>query len=173
VLPIRFHDDKKGERALIRKTVAAFQELVGKNPEGWLSPHLSYTPNTLELLAEEGFRSFCDIVNDDQPYPIRAGGKTLIGIPNTGLGDIGLFAHQGKSPEEFVAAVKTCFDVLYEEGANQGRIMNINFHPYISGTPHNIRAIDRALEYVLRHKGVWNCTRSEIVDWYTDNHLPH
>jgi peptidoglycan/xylan/chitin deacetylase (PgdA/CDA1 family) len=171
VLPVRFHNDKEGERAQIRKTVAAFRELVGKNPEGWLSPHLSYTPHTLELLAEEGFRFFCDVMNDDQPYPIRAGQKTLIGIPNTGLGDIGIFARQGKSPAEFVEAVKTCFDVLYDEGAKQGRIMNINFHPYISGTPHNIRAIDQALDYVLRHKGVWNCTRAEIVDWYVENYL--
>ena len=171
VLPVRFDGDREGERELIRKTVRGFEEIVGRKPEGWLSPHLSHTPDTVELLAEEGFKFFCDVMNDDQPYPIRAGKRTLIAIPDIGISDTNLFARLGKSPAEYVEAVKTCFDTLYREGAKQGRIMNINFHPYITGSPHHIAAFEKGLEYIMGHEGVWNCTRAEITEWYMKNYM--
>jgi allantoinase len=43
-------------------------------------------------------------------------------------------------------------------------------HPYISGQPHWIRHLDRALGYVCGHEGVWKTTGEEIADWYAKQH---
>jgi len=48
----------------------------------------------------------------------------------------------------------------------------IALHPYLIGQPHNIGPLRRALQYILNHDGVWNATGSEILDWWTTNHLP-
>ena len=59
------------------------------------------------------------------------------------------------------------FDVLYREGETSGRVMPIALHPYISGVPHRIGALDAALEYICRHPGVWRTTgaRSPSTIW--------
>lgn len=58
------------------------------------------------------------------------------------------------------------FDVPYREGARSGRVMAIALHPYLSGVPHRIDALDAALEYICKHPGVWRATGSEIADHY-------
>jgi len=40
--------------------------------------------------------------------------------------------------------------------------MAIALHPYLSGLPHRIGALDVALAYICRHEGVWRATGSEI-----------
>ena len=44
--------------------------------------------------------------------------------------------------------------------------MCIAIHPYISGQPHWIAHLDRALAYICRHEGVWKATGEEIADSY-------
>ena len=58
------------------------------------------------------------------------------------------------------------FDVLFREGAESGRVMAIALHPYISGVPHRIGALDAALDYICQHDGVWLTTGREIAQWY-------
>ncbi len=44
--------------------------------------------------------------------------------------------------------------------------MAIALHPYISGVPHRIGALDAALEYICRHDGVWRATGAEIAEHF-------
>ena len=70
------------------------------------------------------------------------------------------------TPGEFRDMICRTFDVLYREGAASGRVMAIALHPYITGVPHRIGALDAALEYICRHEGVWRTTGAEIAEWY-------
>ena len=63
----------------------------------------------------------------------------------------------------FERMIRDQFDVLYREGAESGRVMAICLHPYITGQPHRIMALKRALEYIDRHPGVWKATGEEIA----------
>ena len=58
------------ERALIKEVVTTITQSVGKAPRGWLSPALSETMRTLDILAENGIEYVGNWVNDDQPYPV-------------------------------------------------------------------------------------------------------
>jgi hypothetical protein len=58
------------------------------------------------------------------------------------------------------------FDVLKEDGTANGRLMALNWHPWLVGQPFRIRCVDRALGYMLGQGGVWAATGSEIIDWY-------
>ena len=44
--------------------------------------------------------------------------------------------------------------------------MCIPLHPFQSGRPHRIDALDRALAHITAHAGVWLATGAEIADWY-------
>jgi len=57
-------------------------------------------------------------------------------------------------------------DTLYREGATSGRVMHIAVHPYLTGLPYRIGALDAALKYICKHKKVWKATGSEIARHY-------
>jgi hypothetical protein len=44
--------------------------------------------------------------------------------------------------------------------------MAICLHPYITGVPHRIGALDAALDYISRHDRVWKATGAEIARHY-------
>ena len=73
------------------------------------------------------------------------------------------------SVPEFEAMLKRQFDVLYAEGAESGRVMAIAVHPFVTGQPHRIGALDSALEYICSHPGVWRATGQEIVQHYLES----
>jgi hypothetical protein len=63
------------------------------------------------------------------------------------------------------------FDVLYEESASTAKVMAISLHPYIIGVPHRIRILDRLLEHIASHEGVWFAQAHEIDDWYRHTYM--
>jgi hypothetical protein len=46
--------------------------------------------------------------------------------------------------------------------------MAIALHPYLSGAPHRIDALDAALGYICQHERVWKATGTEIARHYRE-----
>lgn len=161
------------ERKVIRETVQTITKAVGKAPEGWLGPALAETFITPEILAEEGIRYLCDWCNDDQPYPMKVKKGRLISVPySLEINDIPFFLGKGNSGADFMQAIKDQFDVLYEEGKANGKVMAIAVHPFIISVPFRHKYFVQALEYIARQKEVWLTTGGEIAKWYYDNYYP-
>jgi peptidoglycan/xylan/chitin deacetylase (PgdA/CDA1 family) len=154
---------KDGETALIAETRAMIEQW-GQKMRGWLGPGLTETWDTLDLLREHGVEYVCDWVNDDLPYRMNNG---LYSIPySIELNDMPLFNTPSIAIDEFHRRICESFDVLYEEGARNARVMAIALHPFLIGVPHRIRTLDRALSYIASHRNVWFATGSEIIDAY-------
>ena len=110
------------ERAVIKRTLDKFQEVVGRPPKAWLSSAIRGTPYTPAFLKEFGLIAYCDYLNDDQPYLIKTVHGPIVCVPySNDLNDFNLFARGGLSASEGVATLKACFDQLYAEGAKTGR----------------------------------------------------
>ena len=154
------------ERPSIARTLAKIAALSGKKPLGWLGAGLAETWNTLDYLADEGVQYIADWVSDDQPFFITLDdGRKLVSIPYSyEINDSPFLYTRNGTIDQFVAAIKRQFDVLYAEGARSGRVMAICLHPYLIGVPHRIGGLDEALGYIAAHDGVWFATGSEIVE---------
>jgi allantoinase len=88
------------ERALIKDVVTTISKSVGKAPRGWLSPALSETMRTLDILAENGIEYVGNWVNDDQPYPMRVKKGSMIAMPySVEINDIPALLDLHQSPE--------------------------------------------------------------------------
>jgi peptidoglycan/xylan/chitin deacetylase (PgdA/CDA1 family) len=149
------------EAGVIAKTKAAI-EGYGQKMKGWLGPGLTETWNTLDLLRNAGVDYVCDWVNDDLPYRMNNG---IYSIPySIELNDMPLFNNPTISIDDFEKRIRDTFDVLYEEGEKAGRVMGIALHPFLTGAPHRIRYLDRALRYIGEHDKVWFATGSEIIE---------
>ena len=161
------------ERAAMLESREIHRKLTGREQMGWFSPAITNTVNTFDLAAECGFTYTADLYHDDQPFPLRVKTGSLLSLPYTvELNDV-LSHRRGEEAKEFGRQIRDYFDTVYEEGAEQGRVMCVALHPYWVGHPHRIRHVREALEYVLSHSGVWVARGAEIVDWFNANHLPH
>lgn len=155
----------KEERAAIAACQEIHQRLTGRRMAGWFSPAASFTLNTPDLVAEAGFRYYCDFYHDDQPRPIKVKSGKLVSLPYSMEVNDSIAWRRGQEGEEFARTIRDEFDTLYAEGAEHGRVMCIAVHPFIMGQPHRIAHLDSALGYVLGHPGVWQATGAEIADW--------
>lgn len=157
------------ERQYIHDALARIAAATGRRPAGWLGSGLAETWNTLDYLVEEGCLYVSDWVNDDQPYMMDIGGKPLVYLPYSyEINDSPAIGLRRNTAEQFEHMIKDQFDVLYREGALSGRVMAICLHPFIIGQPHRIGALDRALDYICGHDGVWKATGREIVEHYLE-----
>jgi len=154
---------KDDERSVIAQTRQMIEE-QGQRMRGWLGPGLTETWNTLDLLREHGVEYVCDWVNDDLPYRMNNG---LYAIPySIELNDMPLFNLPSIDIEDFHRRICETFDVLYEEGGRNGRVMGIALHPFLIGVPHRIRYLDKALSHIAGHDKVWFALGSEIIQAY-------
>jgi peptidoglycan/xylan/chitin deacetylase (PgdA/CDA1 family) len=160
------------ERALIRDVVRTIAKSVGKPPRGWLSPAMSETVRTLDILAENGIEYVGNWVNDEQPYPMRVKKGAMISIPYSAeINDIPALLGLHQSPERFGQMICDQFDVLYEDGATTGRVMSVCLHPFLVGHPHRSKYLAKAFAHIRARQDVWLTTGGEIVDWYKKNYL--
>ena len=160
------------ERALIKEVVTTISKSVGEAPRGWLSPALSETMRTLDILAENGIEYVGNWVNDDQPYPMRVKKGSMIAMPySVEINDIPALLDLHQSPETFGQMICDQFDVLYEDGAHTGRVMSICLHPFLVGYPHRSKYFAKALHHITSRQEVWLTTGGAIVDWYKEKYL--
>lgn len=166
--------DPEKEREIIRATLKVYEQVVGRPSKGWLSSSLRSTTQTAGICAQEGLIYFNDLMNDDQPYMLRTDHGPIVSVPYTvEMNDFMMFLRRGNSTSEAVEVMKEQFDVLYEEGAESGRLMNIGLHPHVIGQPFRARAIREFIEYAKQFDGVWWAKREEIAEWYRENHESH
>ncbi|HEX2928807.1 MAG TPA: hypothetical protein VHV54_03780, partial [Candidatus Binatia bacterium] len=47
-----------------------------------------------------------------------------------------------------------------------GRVLCLPLHPFVIGLPFRIKYLEKALDYICSHDGVWRTTGWEIAEWY-------
>ncbi len=157
--------DEAEEAALIAESLATLRSMSGQPVTGWLSPAKSESANTIDLIAAEGIAYVCDWINDDMPFPIKTRSGDIHAMPHSHeIDDQTIMLHYQHSEAEFVQQVWDQFRVLYAEAGEQGgRIMAVTIHPWMSGQPHRIKALEGALAQIMAHDGVWSATGAEIL----------
>lgn len=167
------HDEAK-EQEVLNRTIAMYESHVGRKPKGWLSSSLRGTLNTPSILAKEGFKFYCDLMNDDQPYMIHTDNGPIVSVPYSNeINDFTILTRRNHTTDEYRDILIEELNVLYQEGATQARIMNVGLHPHVSGRAYRIRALREFIEHAKSLPGVWWATREEIADWYLTQHATH
>jgi putative urate catabolism protein len=165
------HVDEETERAHIRQALEAITELTGMTPTGWMTGRPG--PNTRRLIVEAGLAYDRDALNDDLPYWRSVRGRQHLVIPYSyETNDNRFDLNAGFSTaEDFSRYLIDCFDLLYDEGAEAPKLMNIGLHDRLIGRPARAVGLIRFLEHARAHDRVWFCTGAEIADhWRT--HFP-
>jgi len=151
------------EREYLRDVAERIRAHEGAAPGGWSSPWLSHTRNTLNLLADNGYRYLLDLRLDDQPVWLTTESGPLLAIPyNAEINDSSTMIGRQASAPEFEAMIVDEFTELSAAAAQVPLVMNIVLHSFITGVPFRLRAVRRALAHIAGADGVWFTTPREI-----------
>ena len=147
------------EKELIAKCTATITKHEGKAPTGWMSPWLSNSETTMDLLQEAGYRYVMDWTMDDQPVWIKTRGGKILSMPYPveANDNRGIVWYRYTS-SEFTDMLIDNFDEMLEQTQRDGHplVCPISLHPFVVGRPYRIRQLRRALEHILKHKDrIW------------------
>jgi len=163
--------DVEAERKYLKEIVSIVAQSTGQPIKGWLGPALTETFETPRLLKELGLTYVLDWCSDDQPFPLKIPG--MMSVPySIEINDVTMFVGKGMSGEDFYQTVVDQFDQLFTEGRKSGRVMALCLHPFIINQPFRQKYLDKALNYIARHSGVWLTTSDEIAAHYQEHYMP-
>ena len=157
------------ERALLQRCREQMLRHSGRAPAGWLSPWISESAATPDLLVETGYRYTLNWCHDDQPVAMRTrSGGTLWSVPYPQeLNDIPMIIARQMDARDFSTMVIDNTDEMLAQSARQPLVMGLALHPYIVGQPYRLRHLRRALEHLARLRDgghVWFTTPGAICD---------
>jgi allantoinase len=166
--------DEATERAHMALAMQAIERLTGQRAVGWYTGRDS--PNTRRLVADfGGFEYDSDYYGDDLPLWLqvrKTDGQLAphLVLPYTlDCNDMRFALPQGFSHgDEFFQYLRDAFDVHYAEGGEQPTMMSVGMHCRVLGRPGRLRALQRFLDHVQAHEGVWITRRIDIArHWKT------
>lgn len=160
VVPVYLNEAE--ERENIRRTTEFIEKAAGVRPKGWISPRSTPSPRTVQLLIEEGYEWHGDTLNDDLPYVVKFGNKSIVAIPGTmDINDLPLYMRYGNSPRQMVDMFEDWLKYVrkYEHEAK----IDPTIHCHVFGRPAGIWAYDRIIEIAKEADDIWIATRSEAA----------
>ena len=162
--------DEAAERELLLQCRNRMLTESGQAPGGWLSPWISESALTPDLLAETGYGYTLNWCHDDQPLPMRTrSGQPLWAVPYPQeLNDIPMIMARQMDGKDFAQMIIDQLDEMLDQTQPDQAaplVMGIALHPYIVGQPYRLRHLRRALQHVAaaRDQGrVWMTTPGQI-----------
>ena len=168
------------EREHMAQAMAIIERLTGTRPEGWYTGRDS--PNTRRLAADfGGFAYDSDYYGDDLPFWMKVRKTDGSAVPQLivpytlDCNDMRFALPQGYShADPFFQYLRDTFDVLYAEGDPAGldrpKMMSIGMHCRLLGRPGRSTALQRFLDHIAQHQGVWVCRRIDIARHWAEQH---
>jgi peptidoglycan/xylan/chitin deacetylase (PgdA/CDA1 family) len=155
------------EAALLADCRSRILAESGSAPSGWLSPWISESRLTTDLLAEAGYRYSLNWCHDDQPVRMDTrSGRPLWSVPYPQeLNDIPMIIARRMDGKDFAQMIVDNADEMLEQSRRQPLVMGVALHPYIVGQPYRLRHLRRALAHLagMRDRGeVWFTTPGAI-----------
>jgi peptidoglycan/xylan/chitin deacetylase (PgdA/CDA1 family) len=155
--------NEEEERSNIQRNVELIRKAAGKRPVGWINPRGTPSPHTARLLAEEGFEWHGDTLNDDLPYLVRFGSKSIVALPSTmDVNDLPLYMKHGQPPGVYVENFKEWLQYARKREKGACKI-DPTAHAHVFGRPAGIWAFERVMEIAKKSRDVWIGTRAEVA----------
>ena len=162
LLPV--YQDEETEEADLVRGIEAFQDCLGKRPEGFISPRGTNSAHTLGLLARHGFRWTADVFDADLPYLIETPEGTLAGVPFTmEVNDLPITIRHGNEPEAFTRTLKRILDGWRSIGSPVATL-DVTAHAHVFGRPSGAIEFKAAIEMVKNLDWVWLTTHEQLAE---------
>jgi peptidoglycan/xylan/chitin deacetylase (PgdA/CDA1 family) len=149
--------DEAAEAVLIRTVTETITRHEGQRPVGWMSPWLSNSEVTMDLLQEAGYRYVMDWTSDDQPIWLQTRQGRLLSMPYPiECNDTRGIVWYRYTSDAFTDMLIDNFDEMLAQSERQPLVCPISLHPFVVGRPYRIRQLRRAFEHILHYRDrIW------------------
>jgi len=162
---------QKEQRDDIKRTVNAFQKVLGFKPQGFIMPGERPTDDTPKILIDLGYKYWMCFLHEDLPYVLKVGRGELV------LTSYGVWmtdhrtgrADAGRTPRELLQIWKDHFDWIYEEGGDYPGFMSLGLHPFLIGRPFRAIILREFYRYAKGHAGVWFPRGIDLANYWLEN----
>ncbi|MDZ7379812.1 MAG: polysaccharide deacetylase family protein, partial [candidate division KSB1 bacterium] len=165
------------ERSIIRRSAQVLEEITGTKIEGWRCPDYRISPQTLDILAEEGFAWDSSLLNDDLPYLFECGARCLVEIPfTTSTADktyVGYPYPQRGGPDGLANVWNSEFEVLYRESERSPRFLILSLQTWATGRPAPLRILRQFLDRLSGHEELRFARCGDIAKWRLEHAGSH
>lgn len=158
------HLSEAEERQLIYDATDTIKRHEGHQPSGWMSPWVSNSSVTLDLLQEAGYRYVMDWTCDDQPIWMMTRKGRILSMPYPiECNDMRGIVWFGYTSSDFADMLVENFEEMLKQSADQPLVCPISIHSFVIGRPYRLRQFRRALEDIVKQRdAVWFTRPSEI-----------
>jgi peptidoglycan/xylan/chitin deacetylase (PgdA/CDA1 family) len=160
------------ERKMIQDCTQQLTDQEGIAPTGWMSPWLSNSAVTMDLLQEAGYRYVMDWTMDDQPVWLKTRNGRILSMPYpVETNDNRAIVWYRHTATAFTDMIIDGFDEMLEQAEKDGHpvVCPISLHPFVVGRPYRMRALRRALEHILSFKDQIWLTRPGNICRHVEN----
>ena len=164
--------DAKTEADMIDLGLRALRDVAGVTPAGYRAPMWEMNYHTPGLLADRGFVYDSSLMDSDHPYVLAvessSGPASLVEVPiSWGLDDWEQYAYLPgligtgviESPSKTLEMWTLELEALHRLGA----VFALTCHPFLSGRPSRVEALDRLVERMKALPGMWITTVGEVA----------
>jgi peptidoglycan/xylan/chitin deacetylase (PgdA/CDA1 family) len=134
IVPVALDEATERENAL--RTGNLIEQACRVRPEGWISPRGTSSSHTSRLLAEFGYRWHGDFLDDDLPYIIQFGSRSIVAFPLAmDASDLPLLIRHGNSPKAMIDVVRETLEGLRNVLLEQAVKIDVTIHAHVFGRP--------------------------------------
>lgn len=171
------------ERTALKESTDRIAQATGYKPHGWYALPRQVddfgtgmlSPNSLELLLEEGFKYFGNGLADDIPYywvldfETR---KNILSLPYYYHFDDQFFIQfpaRGtftENTDAFMTNLKCEFEASYK----RGRQFFMTLHPYLIQTGIRFEKLEKFFDQMMLAPDLWVAPSIEIAEWWSQNY---
>jgi peptidoglycan/xylan/chitin deacetylase (PgdA/CDA1 family) len=157
------------ERSCMERGLKALKDVLGVTPTGYRAPIWEMNWRTPSILQEYGFLYDSSLMDADYPYELDCGdGKSIVEIPiNWALDDwpqycfVPDFSGTGliETPRKATELFRSELDATRASGG----VWVLTCHPFLSGRPGRLAALQELMEYAVDCDDVWIASMHEIA----------
>jgi len=158
------------EREMVRDVTAVLTQRNGVKPVGWMSPYLTPSLNTTDLIAEAGYSYCMDWgLCDEQPFWVKSKSGPVLAMPYPiELNDQPAVVYRRNTGAEYAEMLVDQFDEMLRKSEDTPLVYAISLHTFILGQPFRLTRLRRALQHMLaRSDNVWLPLPRDIFSFYS------
>lgn len=158
------------EEEILIRSIAEITSATGKRPRGYRSPAWELNRRSPALLKRHGLIYDSSLMGDDRPYLLTTPDGPLVELPVQWLLDDAVYYRAAPvggaqryldHPDRVAKTWIAEFDGLAAAGA----CFILTLHPWISGRPSRIAALERVVDYIQARDDIWWTTCAELAEY--------
>jgi peptidoglycan/xylan/chitin deacetylase (PgdA/CDA1 family) len=161
--------DHATELDLTRRAAEVLERLSGSAPVGIRTPSWDFSDHTLDVIKELGLLYDSSLMADDEPYEIVHDGEPtgIVELPVEWIRDdyvyFGMDRFSTVRPHTPPSSVLEIFTGEFDGAYREGGTFILTMHPHVIGHRSRITILERLIEHMSGHDGVWFATHEQIA----------